>query len=632
MGKWREEHDESGNTYYLNSETGETSWKKPEGGDGEEWVEHHDAEGNTYFYNTRTQETTWEKPGGESSATKSSKTFKDFPSEDAKDAFFDRAESAFLALDTDGDGDITREEIVHVMTEDHANFFIKNMDQYGDNSGAISMEEWKNYFRFVVEQGGGVAEAESSLSDVENHIEHFFQHGKKVQVNHSKLWTKVENLFQRIQSSCGDNVNRDWILRMMDTRHAKHFRDNVLTLFVTAEDFEHYFKVLVDDKDHGGVLVATDLVDSIQKNIDSVATAQCLPAFWKRVESAFRWIDSDDDKEISESEMVAVLGKEHAAYYIENMDQYGNKSGTVDLKEWKQYFQYLIDQYKGVSTADSALSEVESWITQHKENKFWTRAEAAFRAIDLDDDKEISKDELITILGDEHAAFYIENMDQYGDQSGTVDLKEWNGYFEHLISQGGGISEADDVLASVEEWINHHREKLAEQEAKEKRAAEEEQKRLEAERAAAAASELEKEKQERARRAEAEAKAAEEQKRHEAEGAAAAAKLEKEKQERARRAEDEAKAAEEHKRHEAERAAAAAKLEKEKQERACRAEAEANAAEEQKRLEAERAAAAAKLEKENRRGEAEAKAAEEQNRVEAERAAAAAKLGKEKQE
>ena len=46
-------------------------------------------------------------------------------------------------------------------------------------------------------------------------------------------------------------------------------------------------------------------------------------------------------------------------------------------------------------------------------------------------DGEISRDELVAVFGEDNAAYYMENVDNYGDQSGTVDLTEWILHFSH---------------------------------------------------------------------------------------------------------------------------------------------------------------------------------------------------------
>ena len=74
---WKEAQDGEGRTYYANTDTGESSWTKPEGFDsvlgqaaagaeegGGDWKEAQDAGGNTYYANTKTGESSWTKPAG----------------------------------------------------------------------------------------------------------------------------------------------------------------------------------------------------------------------------------------------------------------------------------------------------------------------------------------------------------------------------------------------------------------------------------------------------------------------------------------------------------------------------------------------------------------------------------------
>ena len=51
--------------------------------------------------------------------------------------------------------------------------------------------------------------------------------------------------------------------------------------------------------------------------------------------------------------------------------------------------------------------------------------------------------------GDEYAQWYAEQMDGYGDQSGTVSLDEWEGYFRHIIHDTG-LGDAEDALRQIE--------------------------------------------------------------------------------------------------------------------------------------------------------------------------------------
>ena len=78
---WREAKDDAGRTYYANTQTGESSWVKPEGFLGEaaasssgggDWKEGQDAEGRTYYANVRTGESSWTKPEGFDSSGSSS--------------------------------------------------------------------------------------------------------------------------------------------------------------------------------------------------------------------------------------------------------------------------------------------------------------------------------------------------------------------------------------------------------------------------------------------------------------------------------------------------------------------------------------------------------------------------------
>ena len=40
----------------------------------------------------------------------------------------------------------------------------------------------------------------------------------------------------------------------------------------------------------------------------------------------------------------------------------------------------------------------------------------------------------------------MEHMDSYGDNSGTIDLKEWKSYFEsYIVAEEGGITQAEDA-------------------------------------------------------------------------------------------------------------------------------------------------------------------------------------------
>ena len=70
VSNWIKQDDGEGNTYYLNLQTNESQWERPD--DYEEppadlapensWTELNDGQGNKYYYNTVTEESSWEKP------------------------------------------------------------------------------------------------------------------------------------------------------------------------------------------------------------------------------------------------------------------------------------------------------------------------------------------------------------------------------------------------------------------------------------------------------------------------------------------------------------------------------------------------------------------------------------------
>ncbi|XP_036426396.1 WW domain-binding protein 4 isoform X2 [Colossoma macropomum] len=72
---WVQGTTDDGQTYYYNTQTGESQWDKPEGFQGEDvspdqtgassgsaWMEAVSPDGYTYYYNTETGESSWEKP------------------------------------------------------------------------------------------------------------------------------------------------------------------------------------------------------------------------------------------------------------------------------------------------------------------------------------------------------------------------------------------------------------------------------------------------------------------------------------------------------------------------------------------------------------------------------------------
>lgn len=63
-GLWQENTSETGEKYYLNLSTGETTWTRPLELGGSDWSRFVTDEGKPYFHNRRTNECVWEKPEG----------------------------------------------------------------------------------------------------------------------------------------------------------------------------------------------------------------------------------------------------------------------------------------------------------------------------------------------------------------------------------------------------------------------------------------------------------------------------------------------------------------------------------------------------------------------------------------
>ncbi len=66
---WLRQHDDDGNKYYIDHETGESTWEKPAAAHGRGvstlpsgWVRQRDADGNKFYINAESGESTWEKP------------------------------------------------------------------------------------------------------------------------------------------------------------------------------------------------------------------------------------------------------------------------------------------------------------------------------------------------------------------------------------------------------------------------------------------------------------------------------------------------------------------------------------------------------------------------------------------
>ena len=72
----------------------------------------------------------------------------------------------------DDGADVTLDNLLHFFGEDavatdedtsHARYWLHQMDGYGDNSNTISWSEYRDYFRWVVEEGGGEGKARELL-------------------------------------------------------------------------------------------------------------------------------------------------------------------------------------------------------------------------------------------------------------------------------------------------------------------------------------------------------------------------------------------------------------------------------------------------------------------------------------
>lgn len=62
---WTEHQDpNTGNNFYSNTTTGQTTWERPKAALPDGWAEHVDPQtGRTFFYKAATGETSWERPG-----------------------------------------------------------------------------------------------------------------------------------------------------------------------------------------------------------------------------------------------------------------------------------------------------------------------------------------------------------------------------------------------------------------------------------------------------------------------------------------------------------------------------------------------------------------------------------------
>ena len=105
-----------------------------------DWTPHQDTDGNTYYYNNITGESSWELPSSDSTTTTATSSsllssLKASGTKKTEKIFSSRVRATFRFLDADMDGEITLEELKAVLGEEHAKYYMENIDHYGDQSG-----------------------------------------------------------------------------------------------------------------------------------------------------------------------------------------------------------------------------------------------------------------------------------------------------------------------------------------------------------------------------------------------------------------------------------------------------------------------------------------------------------------
>jgi len=78
-----------------------------------------------------------------------------------------RVKAAFKAVDTDGDGELTFEEMLPKFGHEWSQWYHKEMDSgHGNQDGAVDLGEWEAYFAHLAKTGGQ-EHAEKALQDIE---------------------------------------------------------------------------------------------------------------------------------------------------------------------------------------------------------------------------------------------------------------------------------------------------------------------------------------------------------------------------------------------------------------------------------------------------------------------------------
>merc|ERR1740115_613249 len=97
--------------------------------------------------------------------------------------------------------------------------------------------------------------------------------------------------------------------------------------------------------------------------VDSAAvddpTVAVPPAFWARVTGVFAAIDSNFDGELTVEELTMFFEEHKVQHVLDQMDWWGDQSGTVSMSEWRAYFQHMIDE-NGLTEAEVTLAEMEA--------------------------------------------------------------------------------------------------------------------------------------------------------------------------------------------------------------------------------------------------------------------------------